>query len=61
MPKTKEAKQYRVLNPNGIPKGVPILSWRGSNWFEGDILEAPPGLSVERILKEGYVEEVKSD
>lgn len=64
MPKAKEtvkdaASRYRVMNPNQIPKGVPILSWRESNWYEGDMLDPPPGMSVERILREGYIEEVE--
>lgn len=59
MPKIKEiTKQYRVLNSNGIPQGVPILSWRDFNWFAGDILEPPEGMSIERLLREGYIEEV---
>ena len=58
MPKTKTAPRYKVLNPNEIPPGVPILSWRDRDWYVGDILEPPPGMSVERILGEGYIVEV---
>ena len=62
MPKIKEVtKRYRVLNPNGIPQGIPILSWQDFNWFEGDVLEPPPGMNIDRILREGYIEEVGGD
>ena len=61
MPKTKIVKRYKVANPNGIPPGVPILSWRESNWYEGDILEPPPGMSIERVLREGYIVEVDDE
>ena len=56
--KTVQGKTYRVLNPKNIPKGIPILSWREFNWYEGDIFSCPEGMSVERILAQGFVEEV---
>lgn len=55
----KTKVKYRVLNPNGIPPGVPILEWRGQEWFAGDVLEPPAGMSVERILREGYIAVLK--
>ena len=51
---------YRVLNPQGIPAGVPIVSYgKGgvvTHWYEGDVFEAPVGFDSDgRLLREGYL------
>ena len=56
---TKKTVKYKVLNPKSIPQGIPILSWKDFNWYEGDVFECPQGMKVERILAGGYVMEVK--
>lgn len=58
MPKKVEAKKYRVLNPKNIPAGIPLLSWRDFNWFEGDTFTCPEGMNIERVLAQGYVQEI---
>ena len=61
-PKISKPKQYRVLNPQGLPEGIPVLSWRAFNWYEGDVIvpEQHVGLNLERRINEGYVKEIVS-
>ena len=51
--------KYKVLNPNSIPKGVAIMHFKGKDYFEGDEFEPPAGMKLDRILREGFVVEVK--
>jgi len=53
-------KKYRVRNPNGIPKDIQLISWKGREWFEGDEFIPPRGLNIERLLRNGHIEEVTS-
>lgn len=52
------AKKYIVRNPNGIPQGVHIISYQGKLWYEGDAFAPPKGLNIERLLRQGFIEEV---
>jgi hypothetical protein len=54
-------KRYRVLNPSGVPKGVPVMHFKGKDYFEGDVFTPPRGMRLDRVLAQGYVEEVKGD
>ena len=58
---------YIVKNPNQIPAGVVILSWRppgkpeeSKDWYEGDTFVAPDGMDVAHVkywLESGFIEE----
>lgn len=55
---------YTVLNPNNIQDNpqdterVPIISWGEHRWYVGDVLIPPAGMSIERLLRQGYIEEI---
>uniref|UniRef100_A0A6M3XNZ0 Uncharacterized protein n=1 Tax=viral metagenome TaxID=1070528 RepID=A0A6M3XNZ0_9ZZZZ len=51
-------QKYIVLNPNKIPKGIQLISWKEKVWFEGDEFVPPKGLNIERLLRNGHIEEV---
>tara|TARA_Y100000310_G_scaffold326348_1_gene391139 strand:+ start:2742 stop:2915 length:174 start_codon:yes stop_codon:yes gene_type:complete len=50
---------YRVANPNNIPKGVPLIQWQDHTWYEGDTFVPPEGLKLDRLLRDGHIVEVK--
>ena len=63
--KAPSTGRYRVLNPRGLPKGTWIIRFRNkkagidARWHEGDVFDPPPGMDMERFLRDGFVEEVK--
>lgn len=64
-PAPSTPRRFRVLNPNGIPatdpqgERIPIMHFRGVDYYEGEVFDQPDGLNPERILRQGYVEEVE--
>ena len=59
MPKKAAIKEmsYIVQNPMGIPNGIALIRWREHAWFEGDVLVPPPGLNMDRLIRDRYVME----
>jgi hypothetical protein len=52
------AKTYVVRNPREIPDGVPVITMPdGKNYFEGDTFAKPRGMTLDRLLLLGIVEE----
>ena len=54
-------KQYVVLNPRGIPTGVPIFRRDDGVWREGDTFERPAAMSkgdVDGLVDRGFLKEV---
>ena len=56
MPKahqTPETRQYLVLNPRGIPQGVPVISFSTADltwhWREKDVFEKPSEMSETSV------------
>lgn len=60
---TKKAAKYRVLNPNRIPAGIPVIGpWEHGGktyqWYEGEELVPPDGMKLDRLLRDGFIVEV---
>lgn len=60
MPAKKQT--YIVKNPNGTPSDVRVIAWESPSgkayeWFEGDSFDAPRGLNIERLLRQGFIVE----
>ena len=64
------AKRYRVLNPNDMPEGVPVMHFceecdvpcahPGRAFYEGDVFTPVPFMKLERLLAGGFIEAVKN-
>ena len=53
----RRQKTYVVMNPNHIPEGISLIVWREHEWKEGDEMTPPAGMSIERLLRDGYIAE----
>ena len=56
-------KKFKVLNPNDIPKGVPLMEFQGKEWKEGDEFVRPTTMSdygFQRLISQGHIVEVRS-
>lgn len=57
-------RKFRVLNPRGItgPNGerVPLVGFGDKAWYEGDVIDPPPGFDADgRLEREGFLEVVR--
>lgn len=64
MPTKRSTKVYKVMNPHNIPPEIPVIGpWESGGqtytWHEGDDLEPPDGMSLVRLLRDGFIVEVK--
>ena len=61
--KKAAVRHYRVLNPRGIPAGIPVVSyWAGGeqcHLYEGNVADIPENVDSDgRLLRDGFIEEV---
>lgn len=50
---------FRVANPKGIRKGKHIISIPGKKLYEGDSFQAFSKCDVDRLIRDGLIEEVR--
>lgn len=55
----KKTGAYIVRNPRGIPQGRHILRVGDERWYEGDRFDPPAKCDIKRLLRDGFIEEVK--